>query len=288
MKVRSKIFKCLFWLSIIALLVAPIGLICEISNREKQQYAVPTPPKFVETAFGAIVASERRDMEESVSASGVFQSFTYEYMELKQKDPSQIRWLVCEGDEIQTGQILGTYRGAEVLATCTGLITQMQTYSSTNAFIKVQQANPVVLVCDVSPSVLISLKLAKELKTADGEAAELVYAATIRNSDGSTRVHLQIDSEAYFLNQSVEEMYFYTGNSYTQALVLPKDCLYQKVAGEDELWYVRQVTEDGVFLAEVEVKIGYLNQEYVCVTGITEGQYFDAGYAQFSEGGGLA
>ncbi len=287
MKVASKVFKCLFWLIIVALLVAPIGLIYEISNREKQQYVVPTPPKFVETAFGTIVASERRDMEESISLSGVFQSFTYEYIELKQGEPSQIRWLVSEGDEIQVGQILGTYRGSNILATCFGLISQIQAYSSANAFVKVQQANPVVLVCDVSQTTLLSLKLAKELTTYDGEAAQLVYAASIRNSDGSTRIHLQIESESYFLNQSVKELHLYTGNAYSQALVLSKDCVYQKVAGDNEPWYVRQVTADGIFVAEVEVEVGYSDQDYVCVTGITEGQYFDAGYAQFAKGGGL-
>lgn len=287
MKVASKVFKCLFWLIIVALLVAPIGLIYEISNREKQQYVVPTPPKFVETAFGTIVASERRDMEESISLSGVFQSFTYEYIELKQGEPSQIRWLVSEGDEIQTGQILGTYRGSNILATCSGLISQIQAYSSANAFVKVQQANPVVLVCDVSQATLLSLKLAKELTTYDGEAAQLAYVASIRNSDGSTRVHLQIESESYFLNQPVKELYLYTGNSYSQALVLSKDCVYQKVAGDHEPWYVRQVTADGIFVGEIEVEIGYSDQDYVCVTGIAEGQYFDAGYAQFAKGGGL-
>lgn len=288
MKVTSKIFKCLFWLMVVALLVAPIGLIYEISNREMQQYAAHTPPKFVETSFGSIVASERRDMKESISLSGVFQSFTYKYMDLKQNDPSQIRWLISEGDEIQTGQTLGTYKGSKVVATCSGLVTQMQVYSSTNAFLKVQQAKPVVLVCDVSPATLLSLKFAKELTTHNGEAAQLVYAASIRNSDGTTRIHIQIESESYFLNQSVKELYLYTGNTYSQALVLLKDCLYQKVAGEGEPWYVRQVTSDGVFVAEVEVKIGYSDQNYVCITGITEGQYFDAGYAQFAKGGGLA
>ncbi len=288
MKVTTKVSTCLFWLIIVTLLVAPVGLIYEISSREMQQYAAPTPPKFIETAFGAVVPSERKDMKESVCLSGRFQSFTYEYMDLPQKDPSQIRWLVSEGDEIQIGQTLGTYKGSKVLATCSGLITQMQVYSSTNAFLKVQQANPIVLVCDVSPATLLSIKLAKELTTHNGEAAQLVYAASIRNSDGTTRIHLQIESESYFLNQSVKELYLYTGSTYSQTLVLLKDCLYQKVAGDGEPWYVRQVTADGVFIAEVEVKIGYSDENYVCVTGIAEGQYFDAGYAKFAKGGGLS
>lgn len=288
MKAVSRIMKCLFWILIIALLIAPIGLIYEISNREKMEYIVPDPPIFVETAYGSIAVSERIDMKESVSVTGTFQSFTYEYMELTQKEPSLIRWDVSVGDEIQAGQSLGTYKGEQIIAECSGLVSEIQAYNSSNAYLKIQQAAPVVLVCDVSPGTLLSLKYAKALSTLDGDPVQLVYTASIRNSDGSTRVHLQIASDDYFLNQSVEEMHLYTGNTYLQALVLPKECLYQKVSGEKEPWFVRQVTEDGVFLAEVEVERGYSNDEFVSVTGIEEGQFFDAGYGQFAKGGDSA
>lgn len=284
MKIASMVFKCLFWVLVIALLVAPIGLIYEISNREKLEYAVPDPPVFIETAYGSIAVAERMDMKDGVSVTGSFQSFSFNYIELKQKEPSQIRWNISVGDEIQVGDCIGLYKGEPVLADCSGLVSEMQVYSN-DAYIKVQQASPVVLACDVSTSTLMALKYAKGLSTMDGETANLVYVANIRNSDGSTRVHLQIESEDYFLNQSVEDMYFYTGNEYLQALVLPEECLYQKVAGEKEPWFVRQVTSDGVFIAEIEVGRGYSNNEYVSVTGVEEGQYFDAGYGKIATGG---
>lgn len=284
MKIVSSILKCLFWILIITLLAAPIGLIYQISNREKMEYVVPTPPIFVETAYGSIAVSERMDMKDSVSVTGVFQSFSYEYIDLKQKDPSQIRWNISVGDEIQIGQSLGTYRGEPIVAKCSGLVTEIQVYTN-SPYIKIQMAVPVVLVCDVSQSTLMSLKYAKELSTLDGENAKLSYIANIRNSDGSTRIHLQIESDNYFLNQAVEDMYLYTGNEYLQTLVLPKECLYQKVPGEEEPWFVRQVTSDGVFIAEVEVGRGYSDNEFVSVTGITVGQFFDAGYGQIAKGG---
>ncbi len=286
MKFVSKLLKCLFWVLIIALLVAPIGLISEISNREKAQYAVPTAPKFVETAYGSIATAERMDVKESVAVTGVFRSYSYIYMELNQKEPSQIRWSVSVGEEIQEGQSLGTYKGEDITATCSGLIREIQAYNSSDAYIKVQQATPVVLECDVSLSTLLSLEYAKELTTLDGEAAELVYVANIRNSDGSTHIRLQIDSEDYFLNQTVEDMGFYTGNEFLQALVLPEDCLYQRTAGEDEPWFVRQVSENGFFEKEVEVERGYCDNGLVCVTGIEEGKCFDVGYGAFIQGGG--
>lgn len=288
LKVLSKITKCLFWVLILALLAAPLGLIYEISNREKREYVAPDPPVFVETAYGSIAAAERIDMKESVAVTGTFRSFSYRYMELTQREPALIRWEVAVGDEIREGQRLGLYQGEPVIADCSGLIAEIQAFNSSNAYLKIQQAEPVVLVCDVSPGTLLSLQYAKALSTQDSESVQLADVASIRNADGTTRVFLQISSDAYFLNQTVEEMYLDTGNVYLQTLVLPKACLYQKTAGEKEPWYVRQVTEDGVFLAEIEVGRGYANDKFVSVTGIAEGQFFDAGYGQFVKDGDTA
>ena len=67
-------------------------------------------------------------------------------------------------------------------------------------------------------------------------------------------------------------------------LVLPLDCVYQKTPGEDEPWFVRQVTEDGFLIAEIEVKIGYSDNDFAVVNGIEEGQYFDSGYKDVVSG----
>ena len=67
MKVISKLAKVLFCLLILALLAAPLGLIYEISNREKRQYATPTAPDFVEMAYGTIAEAERRMPEDDYS-----------------------------------------------------------------------------------------------------------------------------------------------------------------------------------------------------------------------------
>lgn len=281
MKVISKLAKVLFWLLILALLAAPLGLIYEISNREKQQYATPTAPDFVEMAYGTIAEAERRDLRESVSLTGVFRSETYEYIELKQNEPSKIRWDISVGDEIQVGEQIGTYKGEVITASVSGLVAEISSY---DGYIKVQLATPVFLECDVSAKTLVLLKNGQALTTEDGESVTLVYTAMIRNGDGTTRVRLKIDSENYFLDQIVEEFLVYTGNVYMQTLVLPEKCLYQRTAGEDEPWYVRQVTEGGKLVGEVEVNRGYSDGEWVSVTGIEEGQFFDAGYRQIAEG----
>ena len=60
--------------------------------------------------------------------------------------------------------------------------------------------------------------------------------------------------------------------------MLPEDCLYQKIAGEDEPWYVQQVSADGFFIGEMQVEKGYGDGNYCCVSGVGENQYFDSGY----------
>lgn len=281
MKVISKLRKTLFWLLIVVLLAAPLGLIYEISDREKQQYATPAAPAFVEMAYGRVMEAERRDLRECVLLSGAFRSKTYEYIELEQPDPGKIRWDISIGDEIQEGQKLGTYKGEAITAPIAGLVAEINAF---DGYLKIQMASPVFLECNVSAKTLARLKSAQELTTEDGAAVALVYTAMIRNSDGSTCVRLEIDSEEYFLDQRVEDLLLYTGNVYMQTMVLPEECLYQRTAGENEPWYVRQVTEGGELIGEVEVKRGYSDGQWVSVTGINEGQFFDAGYKQIAEG----
>lgn len=237
----------------------------------------------METAYGRVMEAERRDMRETVRVSGIFRSRTYEYIELEQDEPSKIRWDVSVGDELQEGQVIGTWEGEAVIAPISGLLAEMNTFGG---YLKVQMASPVLLECDVSPKVLATLKYAQALTTEDGEAVTLAYTALIRNSDGTTHVRLQIESEDYFLDQAVEDLLLYTGNVYMQTLVLPEDCVYQRSAGENEPWYVREVTEDGRLIGEVEVGRGYSDGEWVSVTGIGEGRFFDAGYKQIAGGGG--
>ena len=99
-----------------------------------------------------------------------------------------------------------------------------------------------------------------------------------KNTDGTTTVHLSIDSEQYTCGQEVRELRFYTGRVYSKTLVLPEKCVYQKEVGEGQPWYARMVDENGVLIAELPVQIGYTNGEVVCVSGIEEGAWFDSGY----------
>lgn len=273
----KRIAKGLFWLLIIALLMAPLWLIFRISDAEMQEYATPTAPLLQETAIGAVVQAKRQDISEYVTVAGDFTSSAYAYMELDHKTAGNTRWTVGMGDEIQEGQTIGTYKGNAVTATLSGIIVEMNTYS-TDAYIRVQLLEPVELRCRVEDRVLSMLRRSETLTTARGEAVTLAYASRQKNPDGTTDIRLSIDTDRYTYGQQVERLEILTGRVYSRTVVLPVDCVYQKETGEDKPWYARLVTESGLFLAELEVQIGYSNSDMVCVSGVSEGDWFDSGY----------
>ena len=277
MKLLKSIFVGAFWLLIIALLVAPLGLIWQISQDEMAEYAAPEVPVLQETAVGDVVQAIRQDVQEYVILSGTFTSTEYAYMELNARQASSIRWVVDIGDEIQEGQVLGTYKNTEIISSVSGILVEVNTYSAA-PYLRVQQFSPAVLEARIDDRTLSALILAEELSTEHGETVTLEFHSLQKNPDGTTDVLLSIDSEKYTYGQELRELRILTGRVYRKTLVLPAKCVYQKEAGENEPWYARMVTEEGLFLMEMEVQIGYTNGDVVCISGVEEGTWFDSGY----------
>ena len=284
MKVLKSLVTVLFWLLIIALMVMPLGLISQISRAEMEEYATPSIPVLQEVSMGDAVQCYRTDVAEYITVSGTFTSNTYVYMELKNvRKLDTVRWNVSNGDEIQEGQVLGSNANGDIIAEYTGIIAEMNTYG-TNPYLKIQLFEPVEFSCKVEDRVLSVLKRSEGLTTENGENVTLVFASRQKNPDGTTNVRLSIESDSYIFGQTEGELKLLTGMVYRNTLVLPAKCVYQKDSGEDQPWYVRQVTRDGVFLYEQEVKVGYATDDIICVSGIEEGGWFDSGYKSVSGG----
>ena len=75
MKYVKKALAVVFWLLILALLVAPIGLIVQISKEEMQEFATPDPPVLQEMSIGGIYMATRASVSESFQVSVIFNSF---------------------------------------------------------------------------------------------------------------------------------------------------------------------------------------------------------------------
>lgn len=284
MKIAKSILKGVFWILILALLLAPLGLIYKISQQEMEEYRTPEAPIFRETSYGAALMATRTDVREYVTVTGIMVSNTYRFVELEQEYPDRIRWMVSSYDEIQEGQLLGYYQGTEILSPLTGILTEIHAYGS-EPYLKVRMLEPLELECRVPQRVLNILMEGDELTTEDGSAARVLYAAKLKNDDGTTTIRLSVDGLKQSYGETVSELKLFTGICYPQALVLPEICLYQKDPGEDSQWYVREVTADGYFLREIPVNRGFTSGDQVCVTGIQEGSYFDAGYKSVVGGG---
>lgn len=281
MKILKALLKGGFWILIIALLLAPVYLIYGISNEEMKQYEPKPVPVFRETAYGTVSMAMRMDVREIITVSGVCVSNSFSYMELDKKNASKTRWEVSSGDEMREGQVIGTYNGKEIKSSLTGIIAEMDTYSE-SPFIKVKLLEPVELECFVDDKTLSAIKRAgDELTTEDEEKVELTYTALTKDPEGRTKVRLSVDSDYYAYGMEIKELKLLTGRAYLSTLVLDPRCLYQKEAGSKD-WYARKVTEDGFFIEEVKVEVGYDNGNVVCVTGVNEGEYFDTGYRAVS------
>ncbi len=283
MKIFKQVCKVLFWILIAALLIAPLGLLYEISNQELEEYQRPTLPALKQMAMGRVVQVTRQDVKEYVTVFGKFTSDESVYQEITVKTPNAIRWDVAAGDEIQEGQVLGTYYGDPVTAQYTGIIQSINSYSSDNSYIKIRLLENLVLECDVQQETLSVLKRGRNMMTEDGYPVELVYASNVCSSAGTYRVKLVVDADIYAYGQAAELIVF-SGLQYPQVLVVDRDCVYQKEAGENSSWYVRTVTAAGEVLREVEVEIGFAIGNMICVTGVPEGTYCDAGYSAVAGG----
>lgn len=275
MKILKPILSGLFWLLIIALLIAPLGLIAEISRQEMQEFATPDPPVLQEVAIGGIYQSISDSVIETFKVSGTFVSGADGYMELDYETVKDARWNVSVGSEIQEGMVIGTVKGEEILATMDGIIKQMH-ISSGDCFIKLELFTPVLLQTRVDKGTLSILRNSRKLTIGDGDAkVSLAFASRKQNSDGTFDVLIAIDSDEYTYGQVVSSLYIRTGRTFENVVSLTDRCVYQKGGSQ---YYVRQVTKDGIFIKELEVEVIYHDGANYYLTGINPGEYFDSGY----------
>lgn len=274
MNIVKKIFSVLFWLLIIALLVAPIGLIVQISKEEMREFATPDAPVLQEVAIGGIYQSQSDSISESFKLSGKFISHADGYMELSYDTVKDARWNISTGSEVQVGMVIGTVGGESIVATMDGIVKQMH-ISPDDCFIKLELFTPVVFETKVDAATLSILRNSRKLTAGDNKGkVALAFASRQQNSDGTYDVLISIDSDEFTYGQ-VETLYIYTGRVFDNVVAITAKCVYQKGGSE---WYVRKVTKDGIFIEEVEVEVIYQDNFNAYVTGIGSGEYCDSGY----------
>lgn len=284
---KSIVPKVLFALLVVALLLLPLELISQISQREMEAYAAPELPELREMAYGDIVEAMRMDVAETIPVSGTFVSRTYAYQELGSVDSADFRWEISSGDEVHQGDSLGTYKGRVVTADCDGVVDEINPYG-TSPYIRYKLFTPVELACAVDEDTAAVLRRSTlDLTLEDGTPVELLFLSQAQNGDGTTNTRFHINSDRYRCGAAVSNLQLRTGRVFSQALVLDADALYQRNGGgEDDVWYARQVDGSGAFIQEIQVKVSYRAGNLVCISGdgLEEGMRFDKGYKTLIDG----
>ena len=268
--------KVLLWLTLLLLLVAPVGLVYTLSTQEMEQYQQAEEVILQESAYGAPVKAIRMDVHAYVIVDGRYISDSYAFQELNMKEPGKVRWLVSTGQYVQKGQVLGLYGQEQVLSEHDGILREISAYSS-DSYLRFTTMEKLKLECSVSPEVLQALTKGS-LTTEQGEMVTITGTSPIVDGNGNVTVWLDCPSPHRQYGAQLQQFKIMTGQVFKNALVLDEACVYQKDPGADSPWYARQVSASGYFLSEDEITVGYINEKVACVTGIEEGDYFDSGY----------
>lgn len=270
MKVRSLI---IILVAVLAYSI-PVTTILYLSDKEIKKYAEDANFDFREVAYGAAEKVIRQDVEETYDFDLNVTCTTESVKELSEN--AQIK--VSEMDELFKGEIIATLNGTDIVADENGIVTRVE-YAGDKQYIYYHSFNALVFECMV-PEKYEYLFESEYLYNEKNEKINIISKSNI-NEEGYYRVYLSIpDDEAYDYGETVSGYQLCTGNIYKETLVVRKDCVYN---GDDGEYHVRIIDEKGNFIEEKVVEIGYSYGEYVCVTGVEEGQLCDSGYKSLND-----
>lgn len=280
-----KLGKVLLALLFILLLLAPVFILYIISSYEQMQYQPAAEVELRDFAYGDICTVVRKDVEEKISVSGRVVSTSIAFIELNEyKDPYSIRFIIEEGQKIDTDEVIGYYKGDPLLSTQAGIVKRIALGS--DSYIMLESLEDLALSIECSDEKLVALFTEKELRlsTEDGLEFSVAEIEDVKNENGNTTVLLKCENNTLTYGKHYSNLKLKTGRIFPQTLVVENKCVYT-LAGEDK-HYIRRVDAYGEFIEEVEVTIGYKDEDFICVNGVPEGTYCDGGYKAVVEGGG--
>ena len=282
---KNSILKSLVWiLLLLCFFVTPLVLLWQLSQAEIAAYEPPVQMEVLVGAYGTAVHPVRNDVYEYVTVNAAVTSDSIAYQELTMEDPGKIRWIIKPGVAVSAGDVLGYCEGQPVKAEYTGVF-QEYSLSYGDAYLRFDTFEKLILVCDVDALFLSYLEESADyLTTEAGNQVVLERVSPLPNADGTTTVYLSVVDSEYYCGQYVKNLNISTGRVYPNVLTLDSNCVYQK-PGEPETYYVREVTRQGVFVAEHKVTVNYKGSTFYSVVGVSEDKYYDNGYKSVIEGG---
>lgn len=260
--------KVIFVVSMIVLYCIPIVFICLLSAFEVDKYSQDIDFEFKEMAYGEVSPVIRIDMKEYYSYDGTFINDKEKTVEV----PYNATIHVTEDEEVFADTVIATVNGNEVTAEINGIVSLINYGESIT--IKIKDISSLLLECQVPKDQINQFKTDVLYDESDNKI-QVVKKSNIMDN-GYIKVYLKLQGTEYYYGETVQRFPIYSGNIFHNTLVVPSNCVYKKL--DDSKYYVRQVSEAGEYLNEVEVTVGYSDGQYVCVTGVEEGTYCDSGY----------
>lgn len=277
-----KFTRVLIIISLMLLLVAPLVAIFVISRAEIEKYETQPVPELIEKTYGEPCSVKRMDISEMITVAGTFVSEKKIFMDLpKLNDPQNTRMLVELGDEIIKEQIIGNSADlkTEIKATASGIVQNI--VLGEISYVTLESTEDIALECRVDNTVLEMLRSEDvELTTQDGSNVTLLSSSRIEDENGESIVLLSVPDGVF--GRKVNDLRLFTGRVFPKTLVIDARCLFH-LNGDEETWYVRAVDADGYYIEDIEVTVGYVNEDYVSISGVEEGTLCDSGYRKIVE-----
>lgn len=278
---KNGLFICVFTI----LFLVPIGLTWMISKKELSSYQQDETLQFREMGYGEGKSIVRRNYKCYFEINGQITSDTVHTVKIE-KENTQSQVQLSEGQEIKSGQILGTYKKADVVIPYNAVIESVEfgEDGEKEVYLRDIDAKELVLKGYVDQKTASELRRYKG-KNLKGEGKTRIMVDDISNivTDEGTAVILKGNFEKKHYGEKISAMKIYTGEEYKGVLSIEKSCIYQ--ANDGSGYMVRVLDDNGNYVKETKVKVGVDMGKYVGITGeeISEGMLCDSGYAKLFE-----
>mgnify|MGYP000022035094 CR=1 FL=1 len=259
----------------IILYCIPVLVICLISDKEVKQYSEDKEFTFRDTVYGRVVSVERKSIKEYYSVNGKIISNKVVTIILPQDN---VHICINEGQEILKGDVIAQQGTKNIKSKYNGLISRVEYGDKT--IIYIDDFSDLAMECLIPKAKMEKFDTKKFYDKKKRRVQVLKKSNMVE--EGFVKILLKIPDKNCLYGQEVQGYKLYTGNQFSNCLVVNKNCVYQKCS--DRKWYIRAVTKDGIVIGENEVEIGYENDDYICITGVDSGTYCDDGYKALVEG----
>lgn len=261
-----KIKKIVLLIILISLYILPIAFLVAQTKSEMKAYE-SEEIKIEEKSYGELCQVLRQDLQSNlvIDVEGVSAS-----TEIIEANDKSCIWNIDVGSEVTKGECIGITENKTIKANDNGIVIEKQ-----DEYIRIELTEDVEYQAYVEPEDAGYFK--DDLVDDNGNIIESVKVSNIQK-DGKVRVNFRIKNKPIQYGEKITDFVVSNEKIYNDVLTIKKNCVKKQ---EDGGYYVRVVNENGNYIGEQEVEIGYEDGAYICVTGIEEDTWCDGGYYSF-------